>query len=76
MKRLFISVLFSMFAIIASASVEYGGINYNINTSNCTATAIKSDCSGDISIPEIITIEGQNYEVTEIEKMHFNLVMI
>lgn len=71
MKRFLISLIVCIFTVIASASVEFGGINYNINTSNNTATVIKSNVSGELTIPEHISVDGIDYEVTEIEKYAF-----
>ena len=68
MKKLFISLIVGLFSQIALASVEIGGINYNYNTSNHTATVTKSEFSGDLTIPEKVTIDGVEYEVIEIEK--------
>lgn len=71
MKRLLISLILCIFTVIASASVEFGGINYNINTSNNTATVINSNVTGELMIPEKINVDGVDYEVTEIDKYAF-----
>lgn len=71
MKRILISIIVCIFTVITSSSVELGGINYTINTSNNTATVIKSEVSGDLVIPENIKVDGVDYEVIEIEKYAF-----
>ena len=72
MKRVYISLIVCLFTVIASASVELGGINYNINTSTNTATVIKSNVSGELIIPGSIIIDGVEYEVIEIDKYAFS----
>ena len=71
MKKIFLLLVLSIFAIIAKASVTLNGINYNINSSLCTAVVIKSNYEGDLEIPETINVDGVNYEVTEIDKYAF-----
>lgn len=71
MKRLFTTLIVCLFAGIASASVEFGGVNYNLNSTTYTATIAKTDYSGDLVIPESIKVDGADYEVTEIEKYAF-----
>lgn len=68
MKKIFVSLIVSLFSQIALASVEKGGVNFNYNTSNHTASVTKSEFSGDLTIPERISIDGIEYEVIEIEK--------
>lgn len=71
MKKVFLLLVLSIFAIIAKASVTLNGINYNINSSLCTAVVIKSNYEGDLEIPETINVDGVDYEVTGIEKYAF-----
>lgn len=71
MKRIITSLVVCMSAVWTLASVEVGGINYDINTSNNTATVIKSDFSGDLIIPESISVDGNEYTVIEIAKYAF-----
>ena len=71
MKRIFISLLVCLFTDIVSASVELGGINYNLDTSTYTATIVDTDFSGDLIIPESINVDGVDYEVTEIDNKAF-----
>jgi len=71
MKRIFTSLAVCMSAVLALASVEVDGINYNINTSNNTATVIQSEFSGDLVIPESISVDGNEYTVIEIAKYAF-----
>ncbi len=71
MKKFLISLIVCIFTVNASASVEFGGINYDINTSNNTATIIKSEFSGDLVIPESISVDGKEYTVIEIDKYAF-----
>lgn len=71
MKRILTSLILCLFAGFISASVEFGGINYNLNSSTKTATIVKTVYSGYMVIPESISIDGVAYEVTEIEKFAF-----
>lgn len=71
MKRILTSLILCLFVGSVSASVEFGGVNYNLNSSNYTATIVKTEYSGDLVIPESINIDGVSYEVTEIEKYAF-----
>ena len=71
MKRIFTLLIVCLFAGIVSASVEFGGVNYNLNSSTCTATIVITEYSGDLVIPESINVDGVDYEVTEIEKYAF-----
>ena len=70
-KLVLVNCFLWLFAYIASASVEYNGLNYNLNTAQKSAVVVKSDYNGDLVIPESISIEGVDYEVTEIDKYAF-----
>ncbi len=67
MKRIITSLVLCLYAVIMPASVTIDGVNYDINQSNKTAKVIKSECSGDLEIPEHINVDGVDYEVTEID---------
>lgn len=65
MKRIITSLVLCLYAVIMPASVTLDGVNYDINQSNKTAKVVKSECSGDLEIPEHINVDGVDYEVTE-----------
>lgn len=72
MKSFFTSLIISAVAFMASASVQINGINFNINTSQKTASVTESDCEGAIVIPGNITYEENEFTVTAIEKNAFS----
>ena len=47
------------------------GINYDLNTQDMTAEVAKSTATGDIVIPEKITVDGVEYSVTSIASSAF-----
>lgn len=56
---------------IQAQTVTVDGINYNLN-SDKTAVVTKSNVTGDIVIPEKITVDGVEYSVTSIGGWAFN----
>ena len=51
---------------IQAQSATVDGFNYDLNTQNMTAEVAKSTATGDIVIPEKITVDGVEYSVTRI----------
>ena len=55
---------------IQAQTATVDGINYNLK-SDKTAEVTKSNVTGDIVIPEKITVDGVEYSVTSIGFKHF-----
>jgi len=67
MKKFYVSLL--LFLLGTSSLFAYetiDGINYELNTTNRTATVVSGDYSGAIVIPESVTYNNREYKVTEI----------
>lgn len=74
MKK-FLTLSLTCAAIISGQAfadpVSHGGLNYEIDESSKTATVVTGEYTGDITIPENITIEGVVYEVKTIGEKAF-----
>ena len=69
MKKLITSLVFAIAAICAYAqSFQYEGINYNVLSASDKTCELASynDVSGDITIPETVTYNNDQYTVTSI----------
>lgn len=51
--------------------VSYGGLNYDLDETLKTATVVSGEYTGDITIPESITVEGTDYAVKAIGEKAF-----
>lgn len=51
MRKFLLTFVLNLFAIIATASVQYNGLNYELNGSKNTATVLKSE-----SIENLISV--------------------
>ena len=71
MRKILLTYVLNLFAIIATASVQYNGLNYELNSSKNTATVLKSESAENLIIPETIIIEGKEYIVTDIDNNAF-----
>lgn len=71
MRKILLTFVLNLFAIIATASVQYNGLNYELNGSKNTATVLKSESAENLIIPETIIIEGKEYIVTDIDNNAF-----
>ena len=73
MKKTLLLLVALITATIAFASVEINGIYYILNDSNQTAevTSGINKYSGDITIPEKVTYNATEYNVTSIGDMAF-----
>lgn len=71
MRKFLLTFVLNLFAIIATASVLYNGLNYELNGSKNTATVLKSESAENLIIPETIIIEGKEYIVTDIDNNAF-----
>ena len=58
MRKILLTFVLNLFAIIATASVQYNGLDYELNGSKNTATVLKSESVENLIIPETIIIEG------------------
>ncbi len=60
----------------AQNPVEYHGLWYTLDTSDSTATVVanptENSYSGDVEIPDVIEYNGENYNVTAIDKGAFS----
>lgn len=54
MRKILLTYVLNLFAIIATASVQYNGLNYELNSSKNTATVLKSESAENLIIPETI----------------------
>lgn len=68
--KTFINICLTLIALcwtmaIQAQTATVDGINYNLN-SDKTAEVTKSNVTGDIVIPEKITVDGVEYSVTSI----------
>lgn len=82
-KNNYLNILLLMMALLMSATAtaydfEVDGIYYNIIGNNVAVTCkeysnynIYSDYSGDVTIPEVVTYNGNTYSVTEIGRYAF-----
>ena len=71
MRKILLTFVLNLFAIIATASVQYNGLDYELNGSKNTATVLKSESVENLIIPETIIIEGKEYIVTDIDNNAF-----
>lgn len=71
MRKFLLTFVLNLFAIIATASVQHNGLNYELNGSKNTATVLKSESAENLIIPETIIIEGKEYIVTDIDNNAF-----
>lgn len=71
MRKFLLTFVLNLFAIIATASVQYNGLNYELNGSENTATVLKSESAENLIIPETIIIDGKEYVVTDIDNNAF-----
>lgn len=66
MKKLLFTLLaaclFSM-SVQATGYETIDGLKYLINTDETTATLVANDYSGDIAVPEKVTVSGKDYPV-------------
>ena len=70
MTTLLLSVFFSISA--SAYDVKVDGIYYNIVTKAKTAEVTKGEYSGDVTIPETITVDNVVYNVTSIGRDAFD----
>ena len=72
MKRLLflIIIVFASVLMACGDTFTYNGIKY-VTTSSNTVGVTKSNCSGDISIPENVVYKGKTYSVTTIDNNAF-----
>ncbi len=73
MKKFYVSLL--LFLLGTSSLFAYetiDGINYELNTTNRTATVVSGSYSGAIVIPESVTYNNREYKVTEIGAFAFS----
>ena len=71
MRKFLLTFVLNLFTIIVTASVQYNGLNYELNCSKNTATVLKSESAENLIIPETIIIEGKEYIVTGIDNNAF-----
>lgn len=71
MAKILLTWVLSLLVTIASASIQYEGLNYEINEWKSSAVVLKSECEDELIIPETITVDGKNYTITGIEKCAF-----
>lgn len=69
--KTFINICLTLIALcwtvaIQAQTVTVDGINYSLNADTKTASVTKSNVTGDIVIPEKITVDGVEYPVTSI----------
>lgn len=69
--KTFINICLTLIALcwtmaIQAQTATVDGINYNLYTDTKTAGVTKSNVTGDIVIPEKITVDGVEYSVTSI----------
>ena len=79
MKRFYITSLLAVITFFACQTVsaydfEVGGIYYNLNTSDMTATVTSGDkkYTGDVVIPSFVTYNTKTLKVTEIVSFAFS----
>lgn len=75
--KTFINICLTLIALcwtmaIQAQTATVDGINYSLNADAKTAEVTKSTVSGDIVIPEKITVDGVEYSVTSIEENAFS----
>ena len=69
MKKLLLSILFTLLPMLASAeAVEIDGIYYNLNieSNQAEVTSNLNKYSGDVTIPDKVTYESVEYSVTSV----------
>ena len=74
--KTFINICLTLIALcwtvaIQAQTVAVDGINYDLNVNAKTASVTKSNVTGDIVIPEKITVDGVEYPVTSIANYAF-----
>lgn len=74
--KTFINICLTLIALcwtvaIQAQTASVDGINYNLYTDTKTAGVTKSNVTGDIVIPEKITVDGVEYSVASIEEGAF-----
>lgn len=73
MKQFYVSLLLFLLgtsSLFASETID--GINYELNTTNRTATVVSGSYSGAIVIPESVNYNNREYTVTEIGESAFS----
>ncbi|OYP77210.1 hypothetical protein CIK94_03990 [Prevotella sp. P4-51] len=75
--KTFINICLTLIALcwtmaIQAQTATVDGINYNLYTGTNTAEVTKSNATGDIVIPEKITVDGVEYSVTSIGNYAFS----
>lgn len=71
MEKILFTWILSLLATVATASVQYKGLNYELDAFKNTAVVLASECADELVIPETITVEGKNYTVKGIAKYAF-----
>ena len=71
MVKMLLTWVLSLLATIAAASIQYEGLNYELNAGQNTAVVLASECADELVIPETIVVAGKNYTVTGIGKCAF-----
>lgn len=71
MAKILLTWVLSLLATIAAASIQYEGLNYELNAGQNTAVVLASECADELVIPETIVVDGKNYTVTGIGKCAF-----
>lgn len=71
MAKMLLTWVLSLLATIAAASIQYEGLNYELNAGQNTAVVLASECADELVIPETIVVDGKNYTVTGIGKCAF-----
>lgn len=66
------AILLSTGVIAFAEPTAIDGLNYELNAENKTATVVAGTYSGDITIPESIMVNDEEYSVTRIGRQAFN----
>ena len=72
MKKLFLFSVLLLSTTAIWASVQIGGINYELNDSLLTAKVVTSEPTGDVIIPDSVKSAEKTYVVTEIGSWAFS----